>query len=89
MAVRTDIVKHLRYPRVAGTASIDTNILLRVTIDDRGRLVDAVAQGGPADESPYAQAARHAVQRAAPFDPPGHAAIPLTVELPIHFARAR
>jgi hypothetical protein len=83
--VRSSIARHIAYPRLPAGALVNTNVLLLITIDDRGRLVD-VAADKTSSGTPFALAATRAVHRAAPFDRPA-AGTPLTVELPVRFAR--
>ena len=83
--VRGSIIRHLKYPRLPAGTQANTNILLRITIDSTGRLVEAVAENSK--PSPYSLAAQRAVERSAPFAPPG-ADVPRIVELPVRFERA-
>jgi TonB family protein len=83
-SVRSEVVRRLRYPRVHVDERIDTNVLLRITIDPRGRLVQVVTSGG---DSPFSTAAKRAVEAAAPFSAPLEG-VPLCVELPVRFVRA-
>lgn len=81
MGVRGKILDHLVYPRLRRGAHAGTNIVLRLSLDGEGRLVEAVTDS---EASVFTLAAVRAAERAAPFAVPA-AGIPLTMELPVEF----
>ncbi len=85
--VRTAVKRHLRYPELALRRGIEGRVVLRLTLDAAGRLLDSGA-GTPEGDTALLGAALAAVKRAAPFPPwqgvhePGAT---LNLTLPIRF----
>jgi len=85
--VRTAVARHLRYPELALRRGVEGRVVLRLTLDAAGRLLDSAA-GVPEGDSALLTAALAAVKRAAPFPPWQGAREPgatLNLTLPIRF----
>jgi protein TonB len=86
-SIRTAVARHLRYPELALRRGTEGRVVLRLTLDARGKLL-ASAAGETADDGALLGAALAAVRRAAPF-PPWHGAhtpdATLNLTLPIRF----
>ena len=85
--VRTAVARHLHYPELALRRGVEGRIVLRLTLDAAGRLLDSAA-GAPEGDSALLTAALAAVKRAAPFPPWQGAREPgatLNLTLPIRF----
>ena len=80
LQVRAELMRHLRWP--AGAAR-STLVMVDMTVDEAGGLVEVSMQPEPGTEA-YARVAERAVRRAAPFPPPGPA--PRTARLPVRFS---
>jgi len=85
--VRTAVARHLHYPELALRRGVEGRIVLRLTLDAAGHLLDSAA-GAPEGDSALLTAALAAVKRAAPFPPWQGAREPgatLNLTLPIRF----
>lgn len=85
--IRSAIVRHLRYPELALRRGIEGRVVLRLTLDARGKLLDSTASE-PANDGALLGAALVAVRRAAPFPPWQGVHSPdatLNLTLPIRF----
>ncbi len=86
-SVRTAVARHLRYPELALRRGAEGRVVLRLTLDARGKLLASAAHE-PADDSALLGAALAAVRRAAPFPPWNGVHNPeatLNLTLPIRF----
>jgi len=85
--VRTAVARHLRYPELALRRGVEGRVVLLLTLDAAGHLLDSAA-GAPEGDSALLTAALAAVKRAAPFPPWQGAREPgatLNLTLPIRF----
>jgi protein TonB len=86
-SVRASVARHLRYPELALRRGTEGRVVLRLTLDARGKLLHSTASE-PADDSALLGAALAAVRRAAPFPPWNGVHNPeatLNLTLPIRF----
>ncbi len=85
--VRTAVARHLRYPELALRRGVEGRVVLRLTLDAAGRLLDSAA-GTPKGDAALRTAALAAVKRASPFPPwqgARDAGATLNLTLPIRF----
>jgi protein TonB len=85
--VRAAVKRHLRYPELALRRGVEGRVVLRLTLDAAGRLLDSGA-GTPEGDAALLSAALAAVKRAAPFPPwqgAHDAGATLNLTLPIRF----
>ena len=86
--VRAAVARHLRYPELALRRGAEGRVVLRLTLDAAGRLLDSGAGESTAGDRALLTAALAAVKRAAPFPPwqgVHHPDATLNLTLPIRF----
>jgi periplasmic protein TonB len=86
MSVREAVAAKLVYPNYARTRGIEGRIVISLTLDKRGRIVNAKPLDSGADQD-LVRAALNGIRRAQPFRPPELASDDRTVtaQLPIQF----
>ncbi len=84
--VRACVARHLRYPRSARERGVEGLVVVRLSVDSKGNLLDAVPTSKESD-STLTRSALEAISRAAPFPVPSKVVAATTISgiLPIRF----